>query len=522
MSSPLPAILPLLAVLPPLLALFVPATLANRFPLAAGRLAGAAMLLSLGLALVAALELAVLGRPVHHEFLAVGPAALTVYFDVVTAIMLVLVAFLGAAVTAFSRHYLAGDAHQGRFFKGLALTVGSVLLLIVSGNLAMFTLAWIATSLSLHQLLTFYPDRPAALLAARKKYVFSRLGDLCLLAALFVAWQQFGTLDYAKLFAEAADGVGAGLPTLGFLLVAGAILKSAQFPFHGWLPDTMETPTPVSALMHAGIINAGGFLVIRFSPLVTLSPAALDLLAAVGAITALFGSVVMITQTSIKRTLAFSTVAQMGFMMLQCGLGAFALALLHIVAHSLYKAHAFLSSGGVIAQMRAAGSPPARLHPGLPGVLGAFAVAVLLVLAVTLPLGAAPWGDPARFALSFILAIALAQLLWNWWTLAGGAASLFAGVAVALGVCVLSFGLHAGAQWLVNGSVAAAPSSAVLWPIAILTPLAFLLVAARVFLPPSWVSTRLGRALFVHAYNGFYVNTFANRLLHALRLSKSA
>ena len=161
-----------------------------------------------------------------------------------------------------------------------------------------------------------------------------------------------GSFDYRDMFA-AADAIH-NLPTaawhelIGILFVLGAMTKSAQFPFHSWLPDTMETPTPVSALMHAGVINAGGFLVIRLSPLVSLSPIALDLLALIGALTAMLGAVVMLTQTSIKRSLAYSTIAQMGFMMLQCGLGAFSAALLHIVAHSAYKAHAFLSSGSVL------------------------------------------------------------------------------------------------------------------------------------------------------------------------------
>ena len=517
----LPAFLPLAAALLPLLALLLPSRLLNRLPVTAGRFAVSVMLGSFALALAAAVALVGHEGAIYHVFAAIGPAALTVYFDVVTAVMLLLVAFLGAAVVTFSRNYLAGDPNQGRFFRWLCLTVGSVLLLVISGNLAMFALAWIATSLSLHQLLTFYPERPAAQLAARKKFVFSRIGDLCLLAALFVAWREFGTLDYAALFATAAQDSPAGLPTLAFLLVAGAILKSAQFPFHGWLPDTMETPTPVSALMHAGIINAGGYLVIRFSPLVALTPIALDLLAFVGAITALFGSLVMITQTSVKRSLAFSTVAQMGFMMLQCGLGAFALALLHIVAHSLYKAHAFLSSGGVIAAAKSAGAPPAKTYPGFKGVAAAFLVALAMVALVAAAFGHIPWSDPAQFALSLILALALAQLLWNWWIVAGSPRTIVTGAAVALGVAALAFALHAGAGWLVGSAVAPTPHSDILWPIAILAPAAFLLVAARVFLPPSWTSTRLGRALFVHAYNGFYLNTFANRLLGAFGPTKT-
>ena len=295
-----------------------------------------------------------------------------------------------------------------------------------------------------------------------------------------------------------------------------AVLKSAQFPFHGWLPDTMETPTPVSALMHAGIINAGGFLIIRFSPLMAKAPHALELLAAVGGFTALFGSLVMITQTSVKRTLAFSTVAQMGFMMLQCGLGAFALALLHIAAHSLYKAHAFLSSGSVIAGARAAGSPPARCYRGIPGALAAFAVAGALVGLLSLESGGALWADSGRFGLGLILAVALAQLLWHWWSTASGIIGVLSGVAVAAGVGLLSAVLHEGTRYLLGTSVAPSPTFTLAWPIALITAFSFLLLALRAFLPPTWVSTAAGRTLFVHAYNGFYVNTAANRLIASL------
>ena len=298
--------------------------------------------------------------------------------------------------------------------------------------------------------------------------------------------------------------------------MVAAVLKSAQFPFHGWLPDTMETPTPVSALMHAGIINAGGFLIIRFSPLMAQAPKALELLAAVGGFTALFGSLVMITQTSVKRTLAFSTVAQMGFMMLQCGLGAFALALLHITAHSLYKAHAFLSSGSVIAASRSAGSPPARSYRGLLGALAAFAVAGVLVALLSFLSGSAPWEDSGRFGLGLILVVALAQLLWHWWSTSSGVIGFLSGLAVAAGVGLLSVALHEGTRHLLGASVAPAPAFTMAWPIALLTALSFLMLALRAFLPPTWASTAAGRTLFVHAYNGFYVNTAANRLIAAI------
>lgn len=515
------ALLPLLAALAPLTLIFLPVAPANHHPRACGRAVVGLMFLALLLAVSSTIALVINGGPIHRTFISAGPLALAVYFDVVTAVMLLLVTFLGVAVSVFSGNYLDGDPAQGRFFKWLSLTVGSVLLLVVAGNLALFALAWIATSLALHQLLTFYPDRHGARIAARKKAVISRLGDLCLLLAIALAWRDFGTLDYPSLFAAAASEHPAGVPTMAFLLVAGAVLKSAQFPFHGWLPDTMETPTPVSALMHAGIINAGGFLIIRFSSLVALSPLALDLLAVVGAVTALFGSLVMITQTSIKRSLAYSTISQMGFMMLQCGLGAFALALLHIAAHSLYKAHAFLSSGSVIAQVREKGSAPTRKYLGLPGIVATFGIAAGLTFAAGLLFGHTPWKDPAGFALTLILTIALAQLFWNWWSVSGSPGGVVTGLLAGAAVCVVSFGLHAGIKALVGSAVSPAPDSAVLWPLAAAAPVAFLIVGARVFLPPSWTSTATGRALFVHAHNGFYIGTIAHRILGGFRSGKS-
>lgn len=276
-----------------------------------------------------------------------------IYLDGLSALMMILVAFISFIVIRYALRYLDGDPRQGRFMKWLAITTGSVLLLILANNLLLFLFAWIATSLSLHQLLTHYGERRQGLLAAKKKFIVSRIGDLVLIAALILTYRTFGSWDYQTVFALASDLQSSGQSTgvlhlISLLYVLGAMTKSAQFPVHSWLPETMETPTPVSALMHAGIINAGGFLVVRLSPLILLSRPALIFLALMGGFTALFGGVVMLTQTSIKQKLAYSTISQMGFMMLQCGLGAFTAATLHIIAHSLYKAHAFLSSGSTL------------------------------------------------------------------------------------------------------------------------------------------------------------------------------
>ncbi|MCB1130072.1 MAG: oxidoreductase, partial [Verrucomicrobiae bacterium] len=181
-------------------------------------------------------------------------------------VMAVLVSFVGTMVLRFSRNHLAGDPAQSRFFSWMCLTLGAVLLMVTSGHLAMLFAAWVTTSLCLHRLLLHRPERAGAVFSARKKYVFSRIGDACLLGALVILFRGHGTLWIDDLTASIAAGNTAGLTSAAFLIAFAAALKSAQFPFHSWLPDTMETPTPVSAFMHAGIINAGGFLVIRMAP----------------------------------------------------------------------------------------------------------------------------------------------------------------------------------------------------------------------------------------------------------------
>lgn len=445
-------------------------------------LASHASLVVVGLAF-----LAVIGRIVAGPLALTGSFGISLYFDSLSAIMLLLVSFLGAVVIRFSGNYLAGDPAQGRFIRWLCLTIGSVLTLAISGNLLMFTLAWVAASLSLHKLLTFYPERPAAMLAAKKKFLISRLGDACL-------------------------GVSA------VLLVAGALLKSAQFPFHSWLPDTMEAPTPVSALMHAGIINAGGFLVVRLSPVLACSPSALNALALVGAFTALFASVVMLTQTSVKRSLAYSTVAQMGFMMLQCGLGAFSLAILHLVAHSLYKAHAFLSSGSTVGISKSAWTPSER--PGTHSVI----LAATLVAAVGLTFGIGTLfgihvtGGAGVLLLGSIFTMALAYMLWNLWSSSHRTSLIFGGLLIASATATAYFTLHAVFEKMLAGSLPAydphrTPAE---YFVMALVGLAFMAVLILQSQLPTWSATRTGRALYVHASHGFYLGTIFKRLTLAV------
>lgn len=475
----------------------------------AGWLAASGVAWALALTLVAAGGLHRYGpltlrfAPPDLPFLAVS-----LRFDLIAAIMAGLVCFLGLTVVRFSRTYLAGDPRQAAFLSWLSLTIASVLALVMAGSLTLMLVAWIATSLCLHRLLLHHPERAGAVFAARKKFVVSRLGDLCLLAALVLTFRHYGTGDLETLFAAAAGGDTAPLPGIGLLLAACAALKSAQFPFHSWLSDTMETPTPVSAFMHAGIINAGGFLVVRLSPLFVHAPAALTLLAVLGATTAAFGAIVMLTQPSVKRALAYSTIAQMGFMLLQCGLGAFGLALLHLVAHSLYKAHAFLRAGSTIGAVPRAAVPlPSRLL-----ALGTLAGGLLVAGVATLLTTILPNSAPSPGILAVVLALALAYGLARVWSAGGGLRTASGGLAVALGITLAGLTLHAGALAL----FADLPRHAA--PPAVIAGVAGVFVTLFIFQCVLWRTghSAFGRSLYVYALNGFYVGTVANRILGRL------
>lgn len=281
--------------------------------------------------------------------------------DTLGVLVLLLVSFIGWVIVGYSQPYLGGSRGQLRYIRNLMITLASVGLLVITNNLLVLALAWVATSLALHGLLTFFNQRPQALIAAHKKFLASRVADLCLLGGVALIFQQLGTLDIDRAIAaaRAMPEVSGPLQIAALLLAASALLKCAQLPVHGWLIQVMEAPTPVSALLHAGVINLGGFLLIRVGGLVSDVPAAQALLVIMGSVTAVVAALVMMTRISIKVSLAWSTCAQMGFMLMQCGLGLHELALLHLVTHSLYKAHAFLAAGGAVEQNRLRQMTPA-------------------------------------------------------------------------------------------------------------------------------------------------------------------
>ncbi len=497
-------------VLPPLVLLSAALRARSLPAAAAARLSATATSLALGAAVASAVLLLILGPLTARWSPASADAivGLGVRFDLVAAVMSVLVTFLGRAVVGFSRSYLAGDPGQARFFSWMGLTLSAVLTLVVAGNLLLFFAAWLATSLCLHRLLLHYPDRAGAVFSARKKFVVSRLGDLCLIGALALTYRAYGTWEFDALFAAAASGHTAPLPAIAACLAGGAALKSAQFPFHSWLPDTMETPTPVSAFMHAGIVNAGGFLVIRLAPLFVHAPGALTLLAVLGTVTAAFGAVVMLAQPSVKRALAYSTVAQMGFMLLQCGVGAFALALLHLVAHSLYKAHAFLHAGSTVGLTPRAARPlnTAAL------ALGILTAALLVTCASTALAVVVPHTESGFDVFNLILVLALGYGLARLWSVVPRGAVAVRAVFAAGGIGLASLALHMGSRLLFGHLPAPTPAP---WVLAFS---AIVFVALFFFQALLWRANAhpLGRALYVHALNGFYVGTIANRLLNRL------
>ncbi|MEO8366499.1 MAG: NADH-quinone oxidoreductase subunit L [Pseudoxanthomonas sp.] len=519
----MPSLLSLLALVAPAL-LLATALLSLAFPgqrpLPVLRTSRAATATTLLLALAAAVLTAVQG-PMSSPVIGMGTVGLSVRLDVVSCTMFLLVSFVGLVVVQYSRNYLDGDARQGAFIGGLCLTLAAVLLLVLAGNLYQLAAAWVATSLALHRLLVFYRERPAALLAARKKFVTARIGDACLIGSCVVLATAFGSTDIATVLERAntlREGIAPhGVRTGTLLIAAAALLKSAQFPTHGWLPEVMETPTPVSALLHAGIINAGGFLVIRFADVMLLSVPSLHMIAVVGGFTALFGSVVMLTQTSIKASLAWSTVAQMGFMLLQCGLGAFAIALLHIVAHSLYKAHAFLSSGSVIDNSRAVRPSGLPSPPRTGRVLASLATAVLLYAAAGWLFGVSSQEPAAMLALGAILIMGLGVLIAQ---SAQGEADrhlVIRIVAAAGGATIAYFGLQAGATWLSSSTLPAMrepdPAGLAIMGLAVAS---FAIVAVLQVLAPVRVTDSRWCAARVHLANGLYVNALFNRLVGAL------
>ena len=326
-----------------------------------------------------------------------------------------LVQLLGMVIGVFSARYLQGESAQQRYVAALSAVLAAVHVLLLANHWVILITAWAVVGLALQTLLCFYTDRPFALLAAHKKRIADRIADALLLAAAAIAWFEVGSGSFSDLRDHFVVHEASWALQLGAVcLVLAVILRSALLPVHGWLIQVMEAPTPVSALLHAGVVNLGAFVLIQLSVLVETSVLARGVLVVFGLATATLGGMVMLTRVSIKVRLAWSTVAQMGFMLMQCGLGLYTLALLHLLGHSLYKAHGFLASSSAVRETRRqimhgpmAIAPLSLLWAPLTSCLVIFAVQALL--SAFMISGFAPW----PWWWSALLGLAWAPLLWQ-------------------------------------------------------------------------------------------------------------
>ena len=326
--------------------------------------------------------------------------------------MLGLILFMSVILIGFSRNYLAGDPRIGTYWRWLLNTLAAVSVVVISNHLLIFWLGWLSISLALHRLLTFYPDRPRAILAAHKKFLLARTAESLLLVAIVLLYQQHGSFLISEL--QLQFNLIAANPDLhlsktdqfaAVLIALAALIKCAQLPVHGWLIQVVEAPTPISALLHAGVINLGGFLLIVFAPLFMQVALAQWLVLVVAGLTTVISALVMTTRVSLKVRLAWSTSAQMGLMLIECALGLYELAFMHLLTHSAYKAYAFLNAGNAVYDGLRHDLAPAAVPSPLNWLLAtgvAFTAVSLTVYGL---------GYEGALSIWFILALALTLLI---------------------------------------------------------------------------------------------------------------
>jgi NADH-quinone oxidoreductase subunit L len=307
------------------------------------------------------------GRTINHDvyiWIVSGSFKVTVGFlvDQLTAIMLIVVTSVSLLVHIYSVGYMHGDKGYHRFFAYLSLFTFSMLMLVMANNLMQLYFGWEAVGLCSYLLIGYWYEKRSASDAGKKAFIVNRLGDFGFGLGVIMIFLTLGTLHYTDIFANVNTLTGQTINILGYnidlitlialLLFCGAVGKSAQIPLHVWLPDAMEGPTPVSALIHAAtMVTAGVFMVARFNPIFSLSETAMNVVALTGAITSLFAATIALVQNDIKRIVAYSTVSQLGYMFLACGVGAYGAGIFHLYTHAYFKALLFLGAGSVMHAM---------------------------------------------------------------------------------------------------------------------------------------------------------------------------
>jgi NADH-quinone oxidoreductase subunit L len=294
------------------------------------------------------------GEELHvsvYEWIVSGDLEIEIAFlvDGLTAMLLLVVSTVGLLVHVYSIGYMDGDRSMWRFFAYLNLFMFSMLLLILGDNFLMLYVGWEAVGLCSYALIGYWYKKPSAAGAAKKAFVVNRIGDFGFGLGLMMIWTLLGTLDFEAVFGAIGGLEEWQITVIALLLFAGAVGKSAQFPLHVWLPDAMEGPTPVSALIHAAtMVNAGVYMVARANPIFAEAPIAMWVVASIGAFTAIFAALIALTQNDIKKVLAYSTVSQLAYMFLALGIGAWASAIFHLVSHGFFKGLLFMGSGSAI------------------------------------------------------------------------------------------------------------------------------------------------------------------------------
>jgi NADH-quinone oxidoreductase subunit L len=332
--------------------------------------------------------------------------------DPLSVTMALVVSGVGLLIHVYSVGYMAEDPAFPRYFAYLNLFMAAMLWLVLAGNLVTMFIGWEGVGLCSYLLIAFWFTRPAAAGAGVKAFLVTRLGDVGFLLGIFLAFGVFGTTDFTFMTAEAARRLtyGGGVATiLALALFCGAVGKSAQLPLHIWLPDAMEGPTPVSALIHAAtMVTAGVYMIVRMHAVYLQAPLAMDLVAAIGAVTAIFAASSALVEPDLKRVLAYSTISQLGYMFLAVGVGAFGLGIFHLTSHAFFKALLFLAAGAVMhalggkTDMRAMGGLARRL----PRTAGAFAIGALALAGIP-PLS-------GFFSKDLILSAAFHARWWLW------------------------------------------------------------------------------------------------------------
>lgn len=453
---------------------------------------------------------------------------LSLRIDSLSVLMLSMISLLSFVIIKFSCNYLDGDQRQGSFLGRLTATIASVQMLVISGNLGLLVISWILTSICLHQLLVFYPNRVGAIISARKKFILARLSDTFLIIAALLLYNEFQTGNLEEIFnkiklAQSSGITISNLELAALALALAAMIKSAQFPVHGWIVEVMETPTPVSALLHAGLLNAGPFLIVRMAFIINGSTYVPTLLMVVGAFTALFASIVYLTQTSVKTALGYSSVAHMGFSLLTCGLGVYSATMLHLVAHSFYKAHAFLSSGSAVDVLKASKFAPIKRIGNPERLLIGFALALVIYFSTAWIWGINLAEQLSLLMIGLIILLGITKILAEAIDSVGSPALVLRATSLAILVTLSFFTL----EWLSHKYLQAQiPTARIISSLELVIAtsivIAFMTTIFIQIMAPLISRKEPFKNAVIHLRNGLYVNSYFDKIVGALSIKSNS